>query len=128
MRKLLMRNIDEMEKSATSIMFPCDGRFHIDFSMIDQLYSGFPIFIGDTSIHIQGYVHQADIRPPIYCLVPIVLGSGRCGEPGARPGFGMLSSRFMFYEMKAAGAKEQSIVYWRRSLAQGAMTMDDNGQ
>ena len=29
-------------------------------------------------------------------------------------GFGMLSSRFMFYEMKAAGAKEQSIVYWRR--------------
>lgn len=28
--------------------------------------------------------------------------------------FGMLSSRFMFYEMKAAGAKEQSIVYWRR--------------
>jgi len=28
--------------------------------------------------------------------------------------FGMLSPRFMYHEMKAAGAKEQSIVYWRR--------------
>eukprot|EP00931_Biecheleriopsis_adriatica_P039684 TRINITY_DN22686_c0_g1_i2.p1 TRINITY_DN22686_c0_g1~~TRINITY_DN22686_c0_g1_i2.p1 ORF type:complete len:718 (+),score=109.97 TRINITY_DN22686_c0_g1_i2:43-2196(+) len=28
--------------------------------------------------------------------------------------FGMLSPRLMFHEMKAAGAKEQSIVYWRR--------------
>eukprot|EP00933_Yihiella_yeosuensis_P068404 TRINITY_DN7398_c1_g1_i1.p1 TRINITY_DN7398_c1_g1~~TRINITY_DN7398_c1_g1_i1.p1 ORF type:complete len:738 (+),score=145.53 TRINITY_DN7398_c1_g1_i1:114-2327(+) len=28
--------------------------------------------------------------------------------------FGMLSSRLMFYEMKDAGAKNQSIVYWRR--------------
>eukprot|EP00930_Biecheleria_cincta_P069625 TRINITY_DN57346_c0_g1_i1.p1 TRINITY_DN57346_c0_g1~~TRINITY_DN57346_c0_g1_i1.p1 ORF type:complete len:746 (+),score=117.11 TRINITY_DN57346_c0_g1_i1:74-2311(+) len=28
--------------------------------------------------------------------------------------FGMLSCRLMFYEMKAAGAKEKSIVYWRR--------------
>mmetsp|Transcript_29103 Transcript_29103/g.68840 ORF Transcript_29103/g.68840 Transcript_29103/m.68840 type:complete len:739 (+) Transcript_29103:45-2261(+) len=28
--------------------------------------------------------------------------------------FGMLSSRLMFHEMKSAGAKEQSIVYWRR--------------
>ena len=26
----------------------------------------------------------------------------------------MLSPRFMYHEMKAAGAKEQSIVYWRR--------------
>nr|QDO16412.1 CPD photolyase [Lingulodinium polyedra] len=28
--------------------------------------------------------------------------------------FGMLSSRLMFHEMKAAGAKDQSIVFWRR--------------
>lgn len=28
--------------------------------------------------------------------------------------FGMLSPRLMFHEMKAAGAKEASIVYWRR--------------